>query len=219
MAGRAHGSSISVEDWTLRATVGIGNGTDSRVNTAVQNPLLSSQFASLQSSTASSAYDVSWDATGFLEFLLDAEHVGQGNVSGFSRSTGSVHFIPSVDSILTIDAEYNYMLGNGDREAIMSIGAGLYPSQQSTLFSTFQIAIPIGGDPPNGTHSFHASAPLVAGEVYAFGYHLSVASFGGSPASLSHANGFFHATIQPVPEPATVFLIAAALPLLRRRRR
>ncbi|MBK8266783.1 MAG: hypothetical protein IPK83_00095 [Planctomycetes bacterium] len=118
------------------------------------NNLDADYSAMLQNSTSTCSISANWDTAGFLEFLLEAEHVGQGNASGFSRSTGSVQFIPSVDSILTIDAEYNYMLGNGDREAIMSIGAGLYPSQQSTLFSTFQIAIPIGGDSRTGHIAF-----------------------------------------------------------------
>jgi len=163
-------------------------------------------------------YNIAWDAAGFFDFTLLAEHVGQGNSGGFSRSTGSVQFIPAVDSILTIDAEYNYMLGSGGREALLTIGAGGGPAPGVALFGASQGASTIAFDPPNGTLIFHGSAPLLAGESYAFGYLLSITALGGSPTNLSHANGYFHATITPVPEPATAMMLSILVATTLRRR-
>ncbi|MCB9852922.1 MAG: hypothetical protein H6819_07490 [Phycisphaerales bacterium] len=212
---------IDLLEWTLRTDVRFGNGNDGRVQTMVTNPLQHTYFASLGNSTASSTINASWDAAGFFDFFLTGEYAdqGSGSLQGFSRSSGSVLFIPAVDSIITIDAEFNYALGSGDRESELKVNIGGGPAPPSSLFSQSWAAIPIGGSSPNGTFTIHASIPVLADEFYNFGYRLALYSYGGSPTNLSMGNGYVHATIVPVPEPATLALLFVVAPPLRKRRR
>jgi len=220
-AVRARGSEISIDAWTLRATVGIGNGIDSRVNTTVENPLSDFQLASLQSSTATSSYAASWDSAGFLDFLVEGEHAGQGTPGtiGFARSTGSIELIPAVDSTLVIDASYQFDLGSGDREAELTTRLAGGPAPGSVIHFLFQHALPIAGDPPTGTFTVNESFPLAAGATYFLNYTMALRSFGGSPSSLSLGDGYVHFSIAPVCEPTTCLLLLAAAPVLLRRRR
>lgn len=165
--------------------------------------------------------DATWNTAGFFEFLLDAEQSAEGNEGntlGFARSTGSVVFIPKTDSMLTIDIEYNYDLGNGDRaaEARLNIGGG--PAPGSQLFFTTRYARPLAGSPSEGTLTIHASVPLLAHEIYGFSYGLELESFSGTPTNLSTADGFLKAHVVPIPEPATMAMLLLVTPALRRRR-
>ncbi len=216
-------SEVDVLEWTLRTSTQVGNGNDARIVTVLANPLLGNYLAGIGNSTADSTIDANWDVAGFFDFFLTGEYVDQGSstdLSGYSRSSGSIWFIPAVDSTLTIAAEFNYDLGNGDRRAELRTSVGGGPAPPSILLSRSRLAIPIGGSPSEGTFTINDSVPLLAGETYVFGYGLELSSHGGSPTSLSMGDGFFHATITPVPEPTTalLLLIVAASVVARRRR-
>jgi len=222
LSAAAHASAgwIDVVSWELDAEITMSQiGSDGEVSFTPTNPFQETQNAMVGISTAQSIYDVSWDAAGFLDFLVEGEHAGQGTPGtiGFARSTGSIELLPAVDSTLVIDASYQFDLGSGDREAELRVNAG--QDGVGSIFFSRQLAIPIAGDPPQGTFTVQQTLPLSGGTLYGIGYSMSLWSFGGSPSSLSLGDGYVHFSIAPVCEPTTCLLLLAAAPVLLRRRR
>lgn len=194
----------------------MGVGSDTRVETIVSNPHQGTYFASMGNSTAFSSINAAWDADGFFDFLIEGVYADQGSTSGFSRSSSSIYLVPAVDSLLTIDAEFNYALGSGDRRSTLSVG--VYHVGVGSVFSSIQRGLPIGGDPPIGTLTLNDTILLEAGVHYDFGGLMEISSFSGSPTNLSHADGHLRLSIAPIPEPATLTLLLIVAPALRKRR-
>lgn len=219
-AGRVEGAGVDVLEWILRTDVEIGATYDERVDTTLANPLQHTYLASVQDSIARSVIDTAWDEAGHFHFLVEGEHAQQGGDDNYCWSAGNFELIPDVDSVLTIDAEYNYALGAGDRRTEFVVG--VYRSDTGApVYSEMQRASLVAGDPQQGTHSADAVVPLDAGVGYIIGYDLELRSFSGSASDLSHGSGYANFSIAPVPEPACVLLLTFPMSLLvvRRRRR
>ncbi len=152
----ADGAAINVAEWQLQTRVVLGGiGSDGDSSFVPSNPFSSFQSAQRSNSTATSSILADWDASGHLDFYLEAEHHCQGTPgdTGLCRSTGSILFVTAVDSVLTLDAEYNYALGNGDREANQFVRLSR-DAPLAIVFEYYEIALPIAGHPPAGSHSF-----------------------------------------------------------------
>ncbi len=214
---------LSVDFWNLRSRVdasGVGSAIDG-TNT-VQNPFHKLDHAELTlpggaTSTADTEYHAAWDAAGFFHFLAEGQHAAAGHNGLFSRSTGVVFFTPRVDSILSLNLLYNYALGNGDREAFVSLTVAQEASIALLLYTERRLTL-LGQN--TGQIAYEPDEiPLFANVPYAVQYRLEIESFSGSPSVLSTGNGSVQFTVTPIPEPATLSLILPALLLIRRTRR
>lgn len=223
VANSTMAAEIDVTSWVLRSRVtanDIGSAIDG-TNT-VQNPFHKVDHAELPSpggatSTADAEYFASWDSDGFLSFILHGEHTAAGNPALFSRSTGTIYVTPQVDSVLTIDIEYNYSLASGIRQAFIDTGVGEVGGDVLLYYADSANNLV---DPPDGQLTFESGEIfLSAGLQYAIAYRLELNSFGGSPSLLSHCDGTVEIDISPVPEPATLALFAIAFPFILRPRR
>ncbi|MBK8269236.1 MAG: PEP-CTERM sorting domain-containing protein [Planctomycetes bacterium] len=210
-------SEISVDAWLLQTLVDENGVRDSDGSFSLTNPFSAQHNAAIGISTAHSIISASWNSSGFLQFLLDAQHAAAGSSNLFSRSTGTIYVTPQVDSFVSIALQYDYALGSGIREAI--IQTAVSETNGDALLYHFDFANTLV-DPSVGQLDFDSGGILLsAGVQYWLQYQVELHSFSGSPTSLSHGNGHVAINISPVPEPATLFLISAALPLLFRRRR
>ncbi len=126
-----------------------------------------------------------------------------------------MHLTPSVESILTLDAVYDYALGNGDRQLDYTVAAG---GGGDGIGVSHQI-IPIVGHPPVGQFIFHDELLLQPSVEYTLQYFIRHLSVSGSADSLSTGSGAILVSISPIPEPATGALLAPAMLLALRRRR
>lgn len=217
---RASAAAVDVLDWDLGTGIRLDDvGNQTILRTTVQNPFVDTVNVLVSNSTAQSIYDVCWDAAGNFDFLIETEQSEQGNSLGYTTSIGSIQFIMPADSLLTLDAEFNYALGNGDREAYLR--GAVYQTGVGFVELIEDFAIPIVGDSPTGTFAEQAVVPLDGGVEYELGYWFELDSYGGSPTSLSHGDGHMSFHIEPVPEPATGLLLvfAVAMPVFIRRSR
>lgn len=122
LSGGALAWAIEVHDWSLSASVFVpGVGSDSDFSGTPANPFSATLSAQQSSTLAISEHVFAWQPNGTATFLIEAQHAAEGNAGGpvlHARTNGSIWLTPSIESILTIDAVYNYALGNGDRRSI-----------------------------------------------------------------------------------------------------
>ncbi|MBK8266780.1 MAG: PEP-CTERM sorting domain-containing protein [Planctomycetes bacterium] len=136
-------------------------------------------------------------------------------------STVAINIIPTEDIRITFDASVTYAHTPGD-ETVVTFGGGVANLTQG--FPVFVENFNAGNaysEPASDVLTIQGEAILLAGNTYRLGYTLDTdngADFTHPPTGILDATGWANFTIAPVPEPSTVFLIAAALPLLRRRR-
>jgi hypothetical protein len=72
--------------------------------------------------------------------------------------------------------------------------------------------------PPFGTFNLSGSALLQAGVLYSLGYSANTNSHDPPPANATWlGNGFIDVTVAPIPEPATLAMLALAVPVARAR--
>ena len=214
---------VDVTAWSIQSTIFMGSGGSSDGTTTISNPLAAVYSTSSQNSESSSIVTADWIPTGHLDFYLEAEHhcqgtgLGPGNLNS-CRSGGTIYFTPQVDSLINFSAAYNHALGDGTREALLSVGlteVGITPS----IINATQRHITLV-DPPVGTLSYQSDpTPLSAGTAYVVNYRLRLMGSGGSPDILSHADGYFSMQITPIPEPGTLAVLSALAPLILLRRR
>ncbi len=210
-------SEILIDEWRLGTRVGIGSELVTGIHDVVVNPFSDSHTLALGNSFANSFYQFGWDDSGLAEFLITANHAAAGTVGPLiqSLSSGNIWLTPSVESILTLDAVYDYALGNGDRQLNYAVGAG---GGTGGIGVSHQI-IPVIGHPSSGQLTFHDELLLQPGVEYTLAYYMIHRSVSGSPDSLSSGSGSVQFSIIPIPEPATGALLAPAMLLAFRRRR
>ncbi|MCB9853399.1 MAG: hypothetical protein H6819_09920 [Phycisphaerales bacterium] len=215
----ASGAEINVLEWTLETIVNIGSDYAGQLNFDPMNNWHAMQQGMLGNSSAQSVYDVSWTSDGLFEFMLVSEHVCQGGDNVKCRSSGNIFLRPSVESTLDIASEYNYAMGSGTRTSRVEFGLCEY----DPIVAIFRNSIIRNSivNPAIGQITYHSDpTTLAANRTYVITYDLESRSFTGNSSSLSHADGFLHVAIAPIPEPTATLMLLVAAPLhLRRRRR
>jgi MYXO-CTERM domain-containing protein len=184
------------------------------------NHIAFSQTATIPPSYSTGTYDVQWSGDNAY-FQISIDHHLQGFRGGL-LSNGTIIFRPAVDSFVTLNGTWTYnhypaMLGStvfGMR--VVQPGAPNPWSDQKPGGTDYLL-------PPSGTLTLSGSATLQAGVRYSVGYNISTDNFSnpGAPPAIAAwlGTGFIDITVQPVPEPAALALLAAAMPFLIRRRR
>lgn len=214
----ADGAEINVLQWTLTTIVDLGMDQAGQLNHEPMNDWHAMQQGMLGSSSAQSTYDIFWTPDGLFDFMLDSGHECQGGDNVECRSSGNLFLRPTVESTLDITGEYNYAMGNGTRTARLAVALYEYdpivPVFTSTQTRNTIVHAAIG----QITYQSEPST-LNANKTYVIDYSLESNSFTGNPTSLSHADGFLHIAIAPIPEPTTSLIFLVAAPLLLRRRR
>ena len=211
-------SDINVESWFLGTRVDYSaTGQQSgQVSAVVMNPFEADHLGAIENSTAQTQLSFYWNSQGHASFLIEAQHAAAGSPPIIEvTSSGNIWLTPSVESILTLDAVYDYALGSGNRRLdfnLAAVGGGGGIGVQHVIS-------PIFGDPPVGQLVFHDELLLQPGIEYTLQYFIRHLSVSGSADSLSTGNGSVQFSIVPVPEPATALLVLAAAPIALRRRR
>jgi hypothetical protein len=123
---------------------------------------------------------------------------------------------------MTVDASLDFSSVPGD---LADIGFSMRvwdPITLDVFFSEFRDGGNFNhGEPAVGTLSINGEAILPAGTTYRIDFRAeSDTSVVDNPSGPVTSSGFFHFAFQPVPEPATAWLIAlGAIASHRRRRR
>lgn len=212
-------NAIDVQDWNLSTRVeNSANGQDDFEGSVVPlpSPFQEVHEVAITGAFASTAFDFFWGATG-AQVNSTVEHAAAGNpILLRARSTGSIYITSQNDLLLTIDANYNYALGPGDRESLMIIAVS---QGFDSVFFTSLHAFPIAGDPPVGSFNVNESFYLPAGFTYHLHYNFRLDSSGGSPEVFSFADGHANFSLVVVPDASTGALLAPAAFIVLRRRR
>ena len=212
---------FAVSAWTLTSSVrdlNAGPGhSDIAVNTTVQSPYNGNLNAAYENSVAQAGYQFSWSSvTG--QFNNTAHIEAQGGPDFLAGVDNLVRITPSTDVLLTVDAQWDFDLGGGDRSSFFFVQVGQTGSP--LLMNWNYGSSPIFGGPSSAVWTIHDSVILPAGGNYFFRCIFSFDSFSGSPTVLSTGTGFANFTLTSVPEPAAIGpLSIAAVALLRRPRR
>lgn len=206
-------------------SVGINGGFPNIVNGGFSNvasPFQNSVSRTILQSTAQASYDFNWTVQ-MASFLIDSSISCQGPVSAASfrcGSTGQIAVTTTSDVILHSDVGLSWNLAPGDRQGILDFDVIRIGSPNTTIHNRSFGHSNINGGPPNGSFGYLDSTLLPAGGQYVLLYAINFTSFNGSPTALSTGTSHIGLHLEPVPEPATLGLLAlAALPLIRRNRR
>lgn len=181
------------------------------------NAIAFSQTAMIAPSFATGNYDVQWSGdTATIDVSVSHRLSG---FQGSTSSTSNIRIRPSVDSLFTVDAFFNYshppaLLGAVDFFVTLRMNP-----PAPTVFSAGDSSGTIGLDPPSGTIPASGSFPLLAGNLYQISHIINTANYDPPPPGAEWlGNGEIHITINPIPEPTTLALLAPALCLFITRR-
>ena len=208
---------FTVNSWRLVAgIIDEQSGGPTEQNTSVANPFSGSLNASHSNSLAQAAYQFNWDlATG--QFNNTAHVEAQGGPSFLAGVDNLVRITPTTDVLLSVDAEWDFHLGGGDRSSFLFVQVG---QNGSPLLMNWNYgSSPIFGGPSSAVWTIHDSVILPAGGSYFFRSIFRFDSFSGSPTVLSTGTGFANFSLTTVPSPATLAPMALATLLIRKRRR
>ncbi|WP_407951090.1 hypothetical protein, partial [Parvibaculum sp.] len=208
--------SFTVDRWDLATRIHDSNDTVQDGSVTVSNPFSQQYDVALGASQAHSYFDFSWTPD-TASFLITASHIAfDGNGGTRSISSGNIYLTPSVDLFLTATGTYDYDLPAW----AMQVAHGLdifvdssHPYSWGDFENTF-LQGPISG-------AFHLSEQgiLPAGSSVTISYAMHVDGFGNS-GLLAEGHGNILITLQPVPEPMTLTMLAlGAVSLSRRVRR
>jgi len=222
--------------WSVRAQLIFeGSIIRSRINVGTPTPPSHSQSLNIQSfpvhttltaqvgdAVNASMFDMELNGN-FADWRMTPSHRLTG-INGFLTSTGGVLIRPSVDSLFSVDAWFNYnhpgtLLGSTDLSTRILIPAsGGNPPQ--VLFSAFDSGGTFGLDPAAGTLAINGSYVLSAGVTYEINFYARTDNYAIPPPGAEWlGNGQLHITINPIPEPSTLALLATAVPFLVRHRK
>jgi hypothetical protein len=215
-------ASLIVSEWRLASGVqDLSN--DITVNdfsnfAIVQNPFSALAENAIGPNTATTSYDFSWSGdTGSFDVTV-AENVETRRVR--SISSGIIFISPTADLRMTVDASLDFSSVPGD---LAFIGFSMRVWDPITLDVFFNENL-IGGnltlEPAVGTLAFSGDVVLPAGATYRIDFRAQSDTLDeDNPSGPVTSSGFFHFAFQPVPEPATAWLITLGAIAVRRRRR
>lgn len=218
IADKGANADFAVTAWTLTSGVrdlNAGPGhSDLAVNTTVQSPFTGNLDAAYANSISQAGYQYNWDLT--TGQFNNAAHIeAQGGPDFLASIDNLVRITPTTDVLLTVDAQWTFQLGGGDRSSFLTILAGQLGSP--LLMNWNYQSSPIFGGPTSATWTVHDSVLLPAGGNYRFRCIFRFDSFSGSPAVLSTGTGFANFTLTTVPEPAAILPFAITALQIRRR--
>jgi len=215
-AATALPADFTVTSWRLLAGLSDNQSPGATsLNTSVVNPFFGSLNAAHSNSIAQAAYQYNWDLlTGYFNNTAHVE--AQGGPFFLAGVDNLVRVTTTTDVLLSIDAEWDFHLGGGDRSSYFFVQVG--KSGSPLLMNYNYGSSPIFGGPASATWTVHDSVVLPAGSEYFFRCIFRFDSFTGSPTVLSTGTGFANFTLTTVPEPAALGPLAFAALLLRKRR-
>ncbi len=210
---RAAGDLI-VESWEL--DTGIHDSTPQGDNefaafSVVENPFQDSHTAILNNSYTTATYDFGWSGDS-AHFDVSTNH-HQQQLLGSTESVGQIHLIPAVDSIITAQGTWQYAWPNsarGDTDIFLDVYDLL---AEENIVDAFAYGGNEGLGPPHGTLYVQGSGLLLAGREYEVYYDTTVYFY--TPTPSGDASGEVHFNINPVPESASLALLAIVYPLRR----
>jgi hypothetical protein len=194
--------------------------SDSVRFTEVQSPFQAVGNAAVGPNTATTSYDFSWSGdTGSFD-ITTAQRAETFRV--FTISSGFIFISPTTDLRMTIDASLDYASPPGDLANVrfrMLVRDGI---DQTVPFFFFESLL--GGnlslEPAAGTLAFSGDVILPAGTTYLISFAASNDNGAdNNPTGPITSSGFIHFAFQPVPEPATAWLITLGAIAVRRARR
>ena len=215
----AHADFI-IPQWRVGVTVHDSSSGQSASSTfaTVQNPFQDSHSVSVGISTAESAYDFAWSAD-FGSFLIEGAHEAEDvdDLTLFSQSSGFIWVAPSIDLSLEIAAAYSYYLPPGMMLARLEIAAFDVDTSENLFYAREQDNS-FDGYPVSGTFTIDGNATLPAGHTIVLHYEMIIQSFSGQTGLLGTGTGSVSFTLQPVPEPSALALLAPLVLIVPRRR-
>lgn len=217
------GAGFTIEDLGVGVTVSGQSEQESAGSFPNSSPFIDAHEVSIGMSHSNATYDFNWIRT-FARFLVvtsqDAGDVPVGS-SLFSRASGQLRFISSQDLLLNLSAFYVYSGLGSEFVSDMRVDVVDRTPPQATCIACYsETGGPADLEPPSGVFSQTLTDILLpANRSYRITYNFALQTFGGGSSALAHGDGQLFFTLSVVPEPATLFLFAAALPILCRRRR
>jgi hypothetical protein len=220
-AGPSVRADFIIPQWRLGVSVydSSSGEDDTSIFATVQNPFQDSHSATAGISTAETTYDFAWSAD-FGSFLIDAAHEAEDVDPGFLlvRSSGFIWVAPSIDLSLEISAAYSYYLPPHMMMAELKVVV-FDEDTSERLFYSLQRDNSFDGYPVSGTFTVDGNATLPAGHTTFLYYRMSIVSFSSQPPGLlATGTGSVSFTLQPVPEPSTLALLAPLVLIVPRRR-
>ncbi|KKK80640.1 hypothetical protein LCGC14_2821460, partial [marine sediment metagenome] len=166
------------------------------------------------------AYDFWWEGNS-ASFDVDIDHQFEVHIedSRSSFATGWLYLTTTVDLTLTADAFYTYAFPPAASSYSHMKFRVADVDNGENLFSQTEFGGTIWLEPPSATLALATTLTLPAGREYFIQYRFGLDTFDNSaPGEWTTAFGSVSWTLRPVPEPATISLLAlAAAPLLRPR--
>jgi hypothetical protein len=215
--------SLIVSQWQLSTGVqdssGISVIQDGAGSAVVENPFQASFDAAVGPNTATTSYDFSWSGdTGSFD-VTTTQRAETFRVR--TISSGLMFISPTTDLRMTIDASLDYASPPGDLANVFF---------RMTVFEEGTPSVPVffenldGGnltlEPAVGTLAFSGDVVLPAGAIYSIQFTArNDNGADNNPTGPITSSGFIHFAFQPVPEPATAWLITLGAIAVRRRRR
>lgn len=208
---------LIVESWGLLVAVANETTQDYDIFESVQSPFVQSHSAALGSSSVSTSYDFAWSETGGT-FLIQGNQQAEDNTTLHLRSLsdGQIDVFSSVDLLFTAEGSYTYDLPGG--AMAVTYGLGLLDAQ------TGQPYFAQGGSDDSflngsasGTFVIDGQGILPAGRPAYIRYFMVLDTY-DSTGLFATGSGYFHFTLQQVPEPSTLGLAILGTAFLLRRR-
>jgi len=186
----------------------------------VMNPFVEVHTAIDGASSASTAYNFSWNAT-FGDFLLQVSHRAADVDPSILRSVsdGFIYITTNADTLFSIDGNYSYSLPVDPMVTIFNVSVSdAQPPHDSPIgFGNYYGTE--DGAPASGSFPIGGQAILPAGHTWLINYLMEVEAFYGYSGQITRGDGYLHFTLQEaVPEPAAFLPLALAALALRRRR-
>jgi hypothetical protein len=212
---RAAGDLV-VDSWYVECGVLGSSSQQADWSDVVQNPYNETLTAALDESFSRTAHSFSWSADSALFDVLVSHHAEQ--LQGSTVTDGRIHVTPSVDSIVTAWGTWQYAWpDSAEGDTVLA-----FIVDDALTFDEVLSVRDYGGNldlgPPHGTLTAKGSGVLVAGREYELIYFARVQFYSTMPpGTQGNASGELHFAITPLPEPATLALLAAAFLLARRR--
>ncbi|MCB9855029.1 MAG: hypothetical protein H6818_05020 [Phycisphaerales bacterium] len=205
---------FQVSTWTLTAALDDSGSGSSMIDgddiTTISNPLNTVSNAQVGDNVVSAAYNHSWiEDLAWGDFNMSFNHqIRTPEVRTISIS--AIYITPTSPVRVSIDGLLNYSHTPGDLDSLNFFAS---VRDESTLTNAVRLqtfAGELNFYPPAGSIPIHGEAILSPGVTYRIRYGLDSYNITDSlPTGTLDASGYVNFSIRPVPEPASLLLIAS----------